>query len=301
MRLNKLFIASLFLAVFAISCEKDDDGGGTEVIPPRDRGEQEIADQEALVEYLNTHFYNYEDFQNPPSDFDYRVRLDTLDAENADKTPLIESDLLEKKVITRNEVDYTINIIKVMEGAGEKAKFSDSTFVSYRGELLNRESFDASTTPVWFDLVNTIPGFGQSLNEFAGASGFEVNADNTITWSNDFGIGSVFIPSGLGYFSTARTGIPAYSPLVFNIQVFAANEADHDHDGIPSYMEDLDGDENVLNDDTDGDLIANFSDPDDDGDFVATKEEIVIKEDGTLEFPDTDGDGTPDYLDKDTY
>lgn len=301
MRLNKLYIASLFLAVFAISCEKDDDGGGGEVIPPRDRGEQEIADQEAIEEYLNTHFYNYEEFENPPSDFDYLVRLDTIDAENADKIPLIESDLLEKKVITREEVDYTIYILKVREGAGERAKFSDSTFVSYRGELLDGERFDGSTTPVWFDLVNTIPGFGQSLNEFAGSSGFVVNEDNTITWNQDFGIGTVFIPSGLGYFSTSRPGIPAYSPLIFNVQVFAANEADHDNDGISSYLEDLDGDENIFNDDTDGDLVPNYSDPEDDGDFVVTREEIIVNEDGSLEFPDTDGDGTPDYLDKDTY
>lgn len=300
MRLNKLFIASLFLAVFAISCDKDDDGGN-EVIPDRDRGEQEIADQEALEAYLSTHFYNYEEFETPASDFDYVVRLDTIDAENADKIPLIDSDLLEKKVVTRGEVDYTIYILKVREGAGEKAKFSDSTFVSYRGQLLNGSSFDGSNTPVWFDLPNTIIGFGQSLNEFGGATGFEVNPDNTISWTNDFGIGTVFIPSGLGYFSTTRAGIPAYSPLIFNVQVFATNEADHDKDGIPSYMEDLDGDEILTNDDTDGDFVPNYGDMDDDGDFVPTAEEISINEDGSINFPDTDGDGTPDYLDKDTY
>src|SRR5690606_29873684 len=186
-------------------------------------------------------------------------------------------------------------------GAGEKAKFSDSTFVSYRGELLNGERFDGSSTPIWFDLVSTIPGFGQSLNEFGGASGFEVNPDNTISWNKDFGVGTVIIPSGLGYFSTTRPGIPSYSPLVFNVQVFAVNEADHDNDGIPSYLEDLNGDEILTNDDTDGDFVANYMDRDDDGDFTPTREEIIINEDGTIEFPDTDGDGTPDYLDKDTY
>src|SRR5690606_36651573 len=188
MKLNKFIFASLFSAVFAISCNKDDDGGN-EVIPDRDRGEQELSDQEAIEEYLNTHFYNYEEFENPASDFDYVVRLDSIDAENSDKTPLIESDLLQKKVITRGEVDYTIYILKVQEGAGEKAKFSDSTFVSFRGELLNGERFHGSSTPIWFDLASTIPGFGQSLNEFGGASDFEVNPDNTISWNKDFGVG----------------------------------------------------------------------------------------------------------------
>lgn len=300
MKLNKFFVASLFSAVFAISCNKDDDGGN-DTIPDRDRGEQELTDQEAIEEYLNTHFYNYEEFENPASDFDYMVRLDSIAGDNADKIPLIQSELLEKKVITRGEVDYTLYILKLREGAGERAKFSDSVFVSYRGILLDGERFDSSSTPIWFDLVNTIPGFGQTLNEFGGASGFEINDDNTVSWNNDFGVGAVFIPSGLGYFSTTRPGIPPYSPLVFSVQVFAVNEADHDNDGIPSYMEDLNGDGVLTNDDTDGDFVPNYMDRDDDGDFTPTREEIIIHEDGTLEFPDTDGDGIPDYLDKDNY
>lgn len=298
MRLNKLYITCLFLAVFTSACNKDDEGGN-EVVPDRDRGEQELADQEAIEAYLETHFYNYEDFNNPASDFDYMVKLDTIDAENADKTPLIQSELLEKKVITRDDVDYTIYILKVREGVGEKAKFSDSTFVAYRGELLNRNRFDGSTTPVWFDLTGTIPGFGQSLNEFGGASEYTINDDNTVSWSNDFGVGTVIIPSGLGYFSAPKPGIPSYSPLVFNVQVLAVNLADHDNDGILSYLEDLNGDGVLTNDDTDGDFVPNYLDADDDGDFVPTREELGLSEDGT--YSDKDGDGIPDYLDKDTY
>src|SRR5690606_26768151 len=116
MKLNKFFVASLFSAVFAISCNKDDDGGN-DTIPDRDRGEQELTDQEAIEEYLNTHFYNYEEFEHPASDFDYMVRLDSIAGDNADKIPLIQSELLEKKVITRGEVDYTLYILKLREGA----------------------------------------------------------------------------------------------------------------------------------------------------------------------------------------
>jgi hypothetical protein len=69
MRLNKFLLLPIFIAVFAVSCDKDDDGPNVEPIPPRDRAEQEIDDQVALQEYLDTHFYNYEEFENPPADF----------------------------------------------------------------------------------------------------------------------------------------------------------------------------------------------------------------------------------------
>jgi hypothetical protein len=55
--------------------------------------------------------------------------------------------------------------------------------------------------------------------------------------------------------------VPSYSPLVFSFKLFELQRLDQDGDGIPSYLEDLDGDgysrvlaTGVLNpDDTDGD------------------------------------------------
>lgn len=297
MNLKKFLFLPVFAAVFLISCEKDDEGG-TEPDPPRDRGEQEIDDQAALDAYLDTHFYNYEDFENPPADFNYRIVIDTINAANADKTPLSQSPLLETKSFTYQEVDYTFYLLKVREGAENQyqPKFSDSTYVAYNGALLDRTTFDSSIYPIWFDLTLTIPGFSQSLTEFRGASGFEVQPDNTIKWNNDYGIGAVFLPSGLGYFSNPQGSIPPYSPLVFTFNLYGANEADHDYDGIPSWNEDINEDELVNNDDTDGNFVPNFMDTDDDGDFIPTKEEI--NEDGS--FKDSDNDGVPDHLDSDS-
>lgn len=299
MRLNKFLLASLFFATVFISCDKDDDG--PEEIPVRDRAEQEVADQEALQEYLQTHFYNYEEFENPPEGFDYRLTIDTIDAANADKTPLIESPLLETKTVLWEDVDYTMYVLKVREGASEKPqpKFTDSTFVSYRGALLNREMFDNSVNPLWFDLTQVIPGFGRAFIDFRGASGFTVLPDNSVEWNNDYGIGAVFMPSGLGYFNTAQSDIPAYSPLVFTFNLYGVNEADHDGDGVPSWMEDVNEDMIIGNDDTDDNGVPNYLDTDDDGDFIPTREEIIIEEDGSLILPDSDGDGIPDYLDPD--
>lgn len=298
MKLNKFLLLYLFLAAFAISCDKDDDD--PEVVPPRDRGEQEIADQAALQEYLDTHFYNYEEFENPPADFDYRIQIDTINEANADKIPLSASPLLMPKTFTYEDVEYTLYVLKVREGAAEQPqpKFSDSTYVAYEGELLNRTTFDSSENPVWFDLTRTIAGFGQGLTEFRGASGFEVLPDNTIQWNDDYGVGAIFLPSGLGYFSSFQEGIPTYSPLVFTFHLYAVNEADHDQDGVPSWREDLNGNQRLLDDNTDGDNAPNYLDRDDDGDFIPTRKEIS-DEDGNIIFPypDVDNDGTPDYLD----
>ena len=42
------------------------------VIPPRDRGEEAIPSTAEIETYLMTHFYNYEEFANPPADFDFQ-------------------------------------------------------------------------------------------------------------------------------------------------------------------------------------------------------------------------------------
>ena len=76
---------------------------------------------------------------------------------------------------------------------------------------------------------------------------------------------------------------------------------DTDLDGISSDLEDVNGDGNLANDDTDGDGIPNYLDNDDDGDAVLTSVEYVFTNTGrnTNALLDTDSDGIPDYLDND--
>src|SRR5690606_31553038 len=54
-----------------------------------------------------------------------------------------------------------------------------------------------------------------------------------------------------------------------------------DNDGIPAHLEDINGNGNLDDDDTDGEGIPNYLDADDDGDNVLTKDEK----------PDPNGDG----------
>ena len=320
MILKRSFLLCAFAGIFLIGCNSDDDV--TEEVIPRDPVEQAAADEETLQAYLQTHFYNYEEFENPPAGFDYVVRFDTIAGANAYKTPLIESDLLYPKTVKKDEIDYKMYILKVREGVGRQLTFADSAYVAYQGVLTNRTVFETNiVTPTWFDLpgfltrdaqgrivINGggfVTGFTQGLIEFKEGStpGFTVNPDNTVTWTEDYGVGAIFMPSGLGYYASGSSSgsIPSYSPIIFSIKLLRAVEADHDNDGIPSWMEDLDGDGDLYNEDTDKDGFTNHSDPDDDGDGTPTRREIIIKENGDIETPDTNGNGIPNYLDPDYF
>ena len=78
-------IATLFVVM--LSCNNDDDG--VIIIPPLERSDEVIVAKEEVEEYLETHFYNYEEFENPPADFNYRIVFDTISGENSSKTPLM--------------------------------------------------------------------------------------------------------------------------------------------------------------------------------------------------------------------
>jgi hypothetical protein len=103
------------------------------------------------------------------------------------------------------------------------------------------------------------------------------------------------MPSALGYYNDSRR-VPAYSPLIFAVDLYTYNTTDHDGDTVPTHLEDLDGD-NYYDDDTDNDGLPNFRDDDDDNDGILTREEYDANNDGIAD--DSDNDGTPDYLDKD--
>ena len=79
---------------------------------------------------------------------------------------------------------------------------------------------------------------------------------------------------------------------------------DFDSDNATSEIEDINGDSNLANDDTDFDGIPNYLDNDDDGDLVLTSVEYVFANktnvtQGANVLRDTDSDGIPNYLDND--
>ncbi len=300
MKIKYGFALLIVMLGVAVSCKKDDDGPPPPP-PPRDRGEEAIRAQAEIEEFLETHFYNYDEYQTDPDNF--KIVFDTIAGDNADKTPLIEQ-VTSKEVMDVNNMDVTYKLyyLKVREGEGERPHFSDYTTNTYDGRLLNLDLFDSSVIPVRFSLVDSeatpgiIRGLQQALIEFKGAGNIIENPDGTLSFEN-FGIGAVFIPSGLGYYQYPPAGnLGAYEQLIFSFQLFASEVADHDGDGIPSYMEDLNDNQYLMDDDTDGDGRPNYLDDDDDGDGRLTKFEIEII-DGEIFFPDTNNNGIPDYLD----
>jgi hypothetical protein len=71
---------------------------------------------------------------------------------------------------------------------------------------------------------------------------------------------------------------------------------DTDGDGVFDILEDVNGDNDLSNDDTDQDGVPNYQDADDDGDGIDTADEDYDG-DGDPTNEDSDGDQIPDYLD----
>jgi hypothetical protein len=330
MKFVKFILVTLIAIVVVFSCKSDDDPVSFAEL--RDRAEQQVEDDAALIEFLNTHFYNYEDFDltNPdsPANDAVRIVIDTIAGVNADKIPLINQ--VEVRTTTYIDVDYKYYVLNVRQGGGKSYTSFDEVDLVYHGQLLTRETFDLRISRTQLELISlglsTVRGFQLGLPEFRAAEDIVEGTDGFLQPRNG-GIGAIFIPSGLGYFNLPQTGIPAYSPLIFSFSLFDATFLDAELDGILNSMEDLDGDNDVLNDDTDGDGIPNFRDSDDDGDGTITLNEIVqesytlnpgdpepnyaaneviktretddagVTTITTVILTDTDGDGVPDYLD----
>lgn len=318
------FFAFLGIGLFLISCGSDDDGIGGQLIPPRLLADVEAENDTEILEYLRTHFYNYEEFETPPAGFDFKIRIDTIAGTNSDKIPL--ADQVSSSVINVSgfefslgdeEVDipHTYYYLVARQGSGSNVSVADSAFVRYEGKLLNGTSFDGvENTGTWFDLARIqapqqgARGFSEAMVNFRTGGDTTSNPDGTFD-VDGFGVGIMFLPSGLGFFNVSQGVIPIYSPLIFEVDLLTMVAADHDQDGIPSIDEDLNGNGYLYDDNTDEEnerdaglqLVVDFLDIDDDGDGVLTREEIEVNDaTGEITFPDADGDGVPDYLDNDS-
>lgn len=320
---NKIYLLCLFILTVAFSaCDDDDETTST---PPRDRDEQQIVDNDSLIGYLETHYYNSSFFEgnaNPrmndivitelPQDEDGNY-LDLPDPDM--NTLLIEA--VETHTTVHEETNYEYYLLRINQGGGpDIPNFTDDVRVTYKGNTQDNEVFDSTINPIVLDLTSLVPGWSRVFPQFNTADNFVLNDDGTVDFT-DAGVGVMFLPSGLGYFSGATIGISSYSNLIFRFEFYQAEENDHDFDNVPSHLEDLDGDLSLFSDDTDEDDIANYIDVDDDDDGVLTRYEDLEPDtdlevdsdgdgdptndigDGDPTNDDTDGDGIPNYLDED--
>ena len=292
------FILLFFLILSNASCAPDE---VEDEEPQRDYLEQSLEDDQLLVQYLKSHYYNYNDF-NLDLNEDKEIIIDTILTDNENLKSLFDFATETTVTLASSEgeiIEHKLYHIVVKEGlrTEDKPSIADSVYLSYKGKLLSGNVFDKKSNPVWFDTANVIRGFRYGLQYFS--PGNFIQRENGTIDFNQFGKGLIFMPSGLGYFNSAQTNIPTYSPLIFEVSVFTINRADHDNDGVLSIDEDPNNDGNPYNDDTDEDGIINMYDEDDDGDGILTKDELDGDDPDNLP-DDSNNDGIPDYLDKNT-
>jgi FKBP-type peptidyl-prolyl cis-trans isomerase len=294
--MNKFYIYFSFIFILLLSCNKDDDNN---TIVIRDYSEQVVDDEQTIEEYLKSHFYNYEDFENSNSfEVNIKVRIDTITDVTANKTPLYDQVKIKTINVSNSEgieTPHRLYYIIAREGMVSKPSIVDSVYVTYKGMLTDNYVFDERKYPIWLDLASSLQGFREGVSELKSGE-FKQNSNGTIEYSS-FGVGLFFLPSGIGYFENITADIPEYSPLIFTVSLMISVPTDHDNDGVLSINEDIDGDGSPFYDDTDNDNIWNMYDSDDDGDGTLTINELDKNNDGIID--DTDNDGIPDYLDPD--
>src|SRR5690625_5182703 len=209
-----LRFSTIFLLTFLLACSSDD---SDKPDPPRDEMEVYQENLQEIEDFLSTHFYYLEE-NNGVLDYQ-KVLFDSITGENADQTPLIEDEALKSKIVETNKVDYKVYYLEIRKGNEEEYQptFADKVAVTYRatnmegdvfGETVNAEAIDFPQTNHMFFNQGKIRGTIAGITEFKGSSGFEENSDGTISYEDDYGIGAVFIPSGLAFFQNTPVNSP---------------------------------------------------------------------------------------------
>lgn len=266
-------VLGLFVGVY--SCQDDND---STTIPDRPYEEVYLEDIAEIEDFLHTHYATV--------DSEYNVTFTQI-PEGGSQQPVWDMpELVRDFEVELHDITYKVYYLNLREGVGENVTRVDSSFVSYKGFTVSKKTvdgvdtyeqtvFDEAQSPYWFPLDEVIRGWGEVIPKFK-TGGFTAMSDGTISFNN-FGAGVMFIPSGLGYFSSGSSKISSYTPLIFSFKLLSLRRMDHDRDGILSmdeYGDPLDN-ERFSKDpiDTDGDERPDYLDVDDDGDGVLTKVE----------------------------
>jgi secreted protein len=259
---------SILLMSFALlglySCKKSEDNGEkiremTEVIPENDQ---------AIQAYLKSHYCEL--------DNDGNIVLGAVGSTG--KTSIWDRADLKRKELRvldqhNNYITNTMYYVILREGNGQQATVADRSFVLYKAESLDGKVYDDGNLFVsrnWMDLLGTeasvyrggtVIGFREAVAMLkASTSAITEQSNGKLVAPTDGGVGVFFMPSGITYY-TGTSNIPAYTPLIFEINLLKTERYDHDGDGIPSINE------------------------------------IQHHQDGTITFPDCNGNGRVDYLD----
>jgi len=292
MKFKLLFVVAL-LFIYASSCSEDE----PEEFKPFDHTKQEAKDRDSLTNYMQTHFVDAEGILQEITDGETPV-IDLVQTKDITFNHVVVDGA--GNVLDEQEVVHKLYYYEAEEGVNESPSCVDFAHVSYKGMELNHEVFDQNDFGFWTNLNSgVIRGWKNGIPLFKSGNATD-NGNGTFTYT-DTGKGILFIPSGLAYADGGNSqGKLANACLVFYIELNSMYRSDFDEDTLLSINEDLNGNDDYKDDDTDGDKIPNYLDADDDGDGTLTKDEDA-NNDGDLTNDDTDNDGIPDYLDADNY
>ncbi|MES2485452.1 MAG: FKBP-type peptidylprolyl isomerase [Bacteroidota bacterium] len=264
--------ALVSLITLAASCKKDDDS----TVPLRDYTVQYATEKADIEDYLRTHYI-------ASVDADFNVDLQPI-PENGTQVSIwdqTEYPLMSKDVQSLNEDNtplYKVYYLMIRQGAGDQPTRGDKIVTAYRGTLLDGVQFDYNPFPsAGLSLLGTIEAWQEIIPLFKAGTYVDNPADPGEPASfQDYGVGVMFLPSGLGYYNEVRSSLmPSYSPLVFTFKLFSVQYVDSDGDGLLNRYE-TDGVTDIARYDTDGDGTPNYLDTDDDGDGYPTATELKI-------------------------
>ena len=88
-KLIRNIIYFLLTIVLFYSCSKTDDEE-VESIPLEPISTQYIIENDSIIEFMKTHFYNYDDFNGLSSNSTVELIIDTISGDNSGKTPLFD-------------------------------------------------------------------------------------------------------------------------------------------------------------------------------------------------------------------
>ncbi|WP_116789281.1 FKBP-type peptidyl-prolyl cis-trans isomerase [Flavobacterium psychrotrophum] len=262
------------LITFFASCKKDDDN----VAPPRDFGVQYASEQDSIEKYLKNHYISNADIDN--------IRFDSI-KNPATQVSIWDQTLypLQYKMVKstneKNTVEYKVYYLNFRQGSGDRPTRGDNILISYRGWMLNDTQFDYQPFPntqlsLYTDVY--VEGWKNIIPLFNAGTYTDIPDNPNPANFNDYGVGVMFIPSGLAYYNSGSGLIGAYRPIVFSFRLYAVTYTDLDGDGILNKDElDLVNFPNVSDIeyvDTDADGTPNYRDQDDDGDGYSTRLEL---------------------------
>jgi len=302
----KYYFILLLAGISLVSCNKSGDDDVV-TVPLRDYAVQYKADNDSIEKFLKTNYITVVNQPGTPQDQDVVIKKIVAGDGNVSIWDQ-KTYTLKTRPVYSNDVTYNVYYLILRKGTGESPTNTDKIVASYTGTLLDNTVFDSSYgysgTYNLFPYASSntvIEGWSEIFPQFkTGTSKTDPNS-GVITYS-DYGAGVMFLPSGLGYYESAKGTIPAYSPIIFSFKLFDLQRMDNEFtktttglvflgDGVPDYLEDINGDgylyDFALNsgkypnppaglvDDTDGDGVSDFLDFDDDGDGFTTRFEIT--------------------------